>query len=144
MSEVTDRRMPTHLAFLVGVSAGAYAFALAGVTALQSSADAGLIAERLPAAQAADQAARDHDALEQAVSSAADRYTALADRYDQAGAGIGGVESALDGLASRAASLTRSTTVLRVAPFSLPKLAPSVARSVSAPRTHATTKASGG
>ena len=139
-----DRRVPTHLAILVGVSAGAYAVSLAGITALQSAADAQLIAQRLPSQHAAEQASRDHDALEQAVAGAADWYAALAYRYDQAGTTIGGVETALDGLATRAASLTESTTKLRVAPFSLPRVARSVTRSVSAPPTHATTGASGG
>ena len=139
-STVIDRRVPTHLAILVGVSAGAYAVSLAGITALQSSrrrtADRGATA----VTAGGGAAARDHDALEQAVAAAADRYAALADRYDQAGAGIGGVETALDGLATRAASLTESAAKLRVAPFSLPRVARSVTRSVSAPKTHATTR----
>jgi hypothetical protein len=143
-STVNDRRVPTHLAILVGVSAGAYAITLAGVAALQSTEDARLIAQRLPSQRAAEQAARDHDALEQAVAAAADRYAALADGYDRAGIGIGGVEKALDGLATRAASLTKSASTMRVAPFSLPKVTRSVTRSVSPPKTHATTKASGG
>lgn len=139
-----DRRVPTHLAILIGVSAGAYAVSLAGITALQSSADARLTAQRLPSQQAAEQAARDHDALERAVAAAADRYAGLADRYEQAGTSIGSVELALDGLATRAASLTESAAKLRVAPFSLPRVARSVTQTVSAPKTHATTKASGG
>jgi hypothetical protein len=143
-STVIDRRVPIHIAILVGVSAGAYAVSLAGITALQSTADARLIAQRLPSQRAAERAARDHDALEAAVAAAADRYAVLADRYDQAGTGIGGVETALDGLATRAASLTESAAKLRVAPFSLPRVARSVTRSVSAPKTHATTRASGG
>jgi hypothetical protein len=143
MSTVIDRRVPTHLAILVGVSASAYAITLAGVTALQSSADARLIAERQPSQQAAESAARDHDALEGAVAAAADRYAALADRYDRAGSGIAGIEAALDGLATRAASLTESTANLKVAKVSLPKVTRSVTRSVAQPKTHATTKASG-
>ncbi len=139
-----DRRVPTHLAILVGVSAGAYALSLAGITALQSTADARLIDQRLPSQQAAEQAARDHDALERAIDTAAQRYATLAARYDQAGTGIGGVETALDDLATRAASLTESTAKLRVAPFTLPRVTRSVTRSATPPKTHATTKASGG
>ena len=58
---VIDRRIPTHLAVLVGVTAGAYAITLAGVTALQSSQDARLIADREPSQMAAAEAARDHE-----------------------------------------------------------------------------------
>jgi len=141
---VIDRRVPTHLAILIGISAGAYATTLAGVTALQSSQEARLMAQRLPTQQAAERAARTHGALEQAVAAAASRYAALADRYDQAGTDLGRVEIALDGLASRAATLTTSAAKLRVAPFRLPRVPRSVTRSVSPPRTHATTKASGG
>ncbi len=141
---VIDRRIPTHLAVLVGVTAGAYAITLAGVTALQSSQDARLIADRQPSHLAAAEAARDHDALEGAVAAAAGRYAALADRYDHAGADIAGVESSLDRLATRAASLTESAATLRVAPFSLPRVTRSVTRSASPPKTHATTRASGG
>jgi hypothetical protein len=139
-----DRRIPTHLAILVGVSAGAYAISLAGITALQSTADARLIAQRLPSQQAAAQAARDHDGLERAVDAAAQRYATLAERYDQAGTGIGGVETALDDLATRAANLTESAAELRVVPFTLPRVTRSVTRAAAPPRTHATTKASGG
>ena len=39
---VAERRVPMHLVVLVGCSAGAYSLALAGMTALQSRADAAL------------------------------------------------------------------------------------------------------
>jgi hypothetical protein len=140
---MTDRRVPAHLAILVGVSAGAYAVALAGVSALQSSADSRLISQRLPFQLAAEQAAREHDRAERAVAAAADRYIVLAARYERAGGAFAEVESALDGLAARAATLTESAAMLRVEPFSLPTVGRLVPRSVSPPTTHATTKASG-
>lgn len=141
---MTDRRIPTHLAVLVGVSAGAYAISLAGVTSLQSAADVRLTAERQPSHRAAEQVARDVDALERAAAAAAGRYADLADRYAQVGIDIGDTEAALDSLATRAASLTESAATLRVTEFTLPRVAPSVTRSTSTPRTHATTAASGG
>ena len=141
---MTDRRIPPHIAVLVGVSASAYAMVLAGVTALQSTTDARIIAQRYPAQQAATEAARQHDASDEALATAADRYEALAQRYSQAGAALGTVETDLDDLATRAADLSASAAKLRVAPIRLPQVARSVTRITVAPTTHATTKASGG
>jgi len=144
---MTDRRFPTHLAVLVGVSAGAYAVSVAGVAALQAHADARLTAERAPFGQAADAAAADHDSLEAAVEIAARRYLELTSRYDQLGGRITTVEDALDSLATRAATLTESAASLPTR-FSLPTVrsAPRVVVSAprsSAPKTSATTGASG-
>lgn len=140
---VTERRVPGHLAILVGVSAGAYAVSLAGVTALQSTSDTRLIAEREPIRLAAEAAAADHQALEAAAKRAADHYAALAARYAGAGAGTADLEGALDGLAARAAALTESTASLPTR-FSLPRVRSAPRISSSAPRTNATTRASGG
>ena len=140
---VTDRRVPAHLAILVGVSASAYAVSLAGVTALQSTSDARLIAEREPIRLAAEAAAADHQALEAAAKRAADHYAALAARYDGAGTGMADLEGALDGLATRAAALTESTASLPTR-FSLPHVRSAPRISSSAPKTHSTTRASGG
>ena len=60
---MTESRRPIHLAVLVGVSAGAYAISLAGVTALQSTTDARIAAERAPADHAVDVMAVGHDRL---------------------------------------------------------------------------------
>ena len=137
-----DRRIPTHLAVLVGVSAGAYAISLAGVTALQSNADVRLITQRAPVQGAAEAAAADHDALEDAVAAAARRYAALAATYDRIGADLGGMEGALDDLATRAADLTESAASLPTR-FSLPRVQAAPRRVASPPKTHATTGASG-
>jgi hypothetical protein len=145
-STMTDRRFPTHLAVLVGISAGAYAVSVAGVAALQAHADTRLSAERAPFGQAADAAAADHDALEAAVEAAARRYLVLAGRYDRLGGQVTTLEAGLDALAARAAALTESTTSLPTR-FSLPTIrsAPRVvaAPRTSAPKTSATTGASG-
>ena len=141
---MTERRLPPHLAVLVGISAGAYAIALAGVTALQSTADATVIAQRRPPQLTADLAARQHDTIDDSLAEAFERYAELVDRYDQAGVRLSVVEASLDGLATRAAGLTTSAAALRVTPFSLPRVSASVTRSVPRPTTHATTRASGG
>jgi hypothetical protein len=141
---MTERRLPAHLAVLVGISAGAYSIALAGVTALQSMADAAVIAQRRPAEQTADVAAQQHDAIDRSVAGVFERYARLVDRYDQVGIHLSVVEASLDDLATRAAGLSTSAATLRVTPFSLPRVSPSVPRSAPRPTTHATTRASGG
>jgi hypothetical protein len=143
MSMTTDGRIPTHLVVLVGVTAGAYAMALAGVAFLQADADARLNADRAPVGLAAKLAADEHDQLEAAVEAAARRYLALAAHYDRLGGQVTNVEAALDGLASRAATLSESAASLPTR-FSLPTVVRSVPRVVvPAPKTSATTGASG-
>lgn len=138
---MTDARRPVHLAVLLGVSAGAYAAALAGVTALQAGADATLQAARAPIGRAADTVAAEHDALETALEDAARRYSVLADRYRRSGLDLEEIESAIDELVARAASVSESAASMPTR-FSLPSVR-AAPRIVPAPRTHATTRASG-
>ena len=140
---MTRPRVPPHLGVLVGVAAGTYAITLAGVTALQSTADARLIAQRLPARQAAELAARRHERLERSLAAASDRYTTLADRYAISGGALQDLDAALEELATRAASLSESASTLHVSRFTLPQVSRSAPRA-AAPATHATTRASGG
>jgi hypothetical protein len=138
-----DRRLPSHLAILIGISAGAYAVSLAGVTALQSGADARLRDDREPARLAAATVAADHAELEAAVESAARRYAALAERYQETGATVTGMEASLDELAVRAATLAESAASLPTR-FSLPTVRAAAApRRAAPPKTDATTRASG-
>ena len=142
-----DRRIPTHLAMLVGVSAGVYAVSLAGVTALQSTEDARLHAQREPIQLTADTAAANHDALQARLEAAAQHYEALATRYGSVGDGLAGMEGDLGALAGRAAKLTQSTATLPTnfaTRLALPRVQYSAPRAASVPRTHATTRASGG
>ena len=143
---MTELRRPLHLAVLAGLSAGAYAGSLALVTMLQSSADAALVAERVPVRAAADDIAASHDSLEAALAAAANRYSRLADRYSALLPDIAGVQSSVDSLARTTAAVTDSTLTLPTH-VSLPAVqaAPRVARvvRVAAPTTQATTGASG-
>jgi hypothetical protein len=139
----TESRRPFHLAVLLGGSTVGYAAALAVVTALQSTSDAGLIASREPLARTTGAIVANHDVLEQAVADATDRYTALADRYADLAPRIGDLEGALDALTGLADTLTESTRSLPTR-VSLPAVrsAPAPAPA-GAPRTHAVTGASG-
>lgn len=141
---MTDRRVPpAHLFVLIGVSAGVYAVSLAGVTGVQSAADAKVHAQREPIRLAADAARDQHDRLEAAVEAASQRYQELADRYASSGEWLTGMEGSLDTLASRAADLSESTASLPTR-FSLPSVRAAAPRTSSKPKTHTTTRASGG
>jgi hypothetical protein len=138
-----DRRLPSHLAVLIGVSAGAYAVSLAGMTALQAGADARLRDAREPFRLAAEAVAAEHGDLEDAIESARHRYTAAATRYGMTGATITEMEGSLDELAVRAATLLESAAALPTR-FSLPAVrtvAPP--RQAAPPKTDSTTRASG-
>lgn len=140
---MTERHRPLHLAVLAGLSASAYAGSLAFVALLQSSADAALVAERVPIRVAADAITANHDRLEAAVADATKRYAQLADRYSALLPGIAGVASSVDALARTTAAVADSTLTLPTH-VSLPTVqaAPRVVR-VAAPTTQATTGASG-
>jgi hypothetical protein len=140
---MTELRRPLHLAVLAGLSAGAYAGSLALVTMLQSSADAALVAERVPVRAAADEIAASHDGLEAAVAAAANRYSRLAERYSGLLPAIAGIETSIDSLAETTAAVSDSTLSLPTH-VRLPAVqaAPRVVR-VAAPATQATTGASG-
>lgn len=92
----TERGRPVHLVVLVGLSTSAYAIALAGVTALQSVSDAGLIADRAPALQAAEQMAHGHDRIEDTLEQAQQAYAVAAGRYERLTPAMADMETALD------------------------------------------------
>ena len=123
------------------MSAGAYSLALAGMTALQSRADAALAGDRTPMVQTLDAIAADHDELERAVSAAVSEYDRLAGTYDGLGATFSDVEDRLDVLAGMASSISHTASSLP-SRVSLPSVR-SATRSVTPPRTQATTGASG-
>lgn len=138
---MVDRRLPAHIAVLLGASVGAYAVSLACVTALQANWDASVRADRAPARRAADAISADHDALETTVEAAARRYVTLIERYSRIGGSMTGMQESLGVLAERAATLSETAASLPTR-VSLPAVRSAPAR-VAPPRTQATTRASG-
>lgn len=141
---MTERRRPVHLAVLVGVSASAYAASLAGVTALQSSMDARIAADRAPAGHAADLLATGHDQLETSLDEASRAYTQAAGRYAALGTRLIDMETSLDDLGKRVAKVTGAADALP-GHVSLPTIRTTTSTRVVT-RTkvvHATTGASG-
>ncbi len=139
---MTDSRRPLHVAIFLGVSAGAYAVSLAGVTALQAQSEAAVLVERVPTAQEIAEIGARHDVLETSAERAAAAYARAASAYDTVGKTLADVETRLTGLADVVGTIQGAAQSLpsRVA---LPRVS-RPATAVSRPTVHATTAASGG
>ena len=137
----TETRRPLHVGVLLGLSAGAYAITLAGVTGLQSTADEAAIEARQPALSALEAAAVEHDRLEAELSAARSSLATAGDDYDDVAARIGALQARLETLATTVGTLEGATLSLPTR-IALPS-APRVPAAVSRPTTQATTGASG-
>ena len=140
---MTERRPPLHLAVLVGASTAVYAVSLAGVTAVQSSADRALILRQSPAAEAAARLKAGHDGLEAEIERATRAYVIFAARYDELSASLSSLETSLESYARQAGQLSGAARALpeRVR---LPAVTRAVRSVASKPTVNATTGASGG
>ena len=139
---MTDRRLPIHVAVLVGASTAAYAVSMAGVTALQSNTDQALITARAPSQAAADRAAQAHDRLQAQIQLSAGAYAASAASYDSLTADLSTLDSSLEAYAGRMAKVSGAARALP-ARASMPSVARSSGSSSSKPRVKASTAASG-
>ena len=137
----TERRVPLHLAVLVGASTAVYAASLAGVTALQSASNGSVVEAQAPARDAVERLSEGHDRLEAELDAAARVYAASADRYEQVTLGVSSLDRSLETFAAEAARVSGAARALpgRVT-------MPTVSRtttSTSKPRVSGTTGASG-
>jgi hypothetical protein len=139
---MTERRQPLHLAVFLGLSAGAYAVSLAGVTALQARSEAAILADRGPTTQAIDRISAAHDRLEGRADRVAAAFARAAGGYDAVGQGLVEVEANLSALADVVGSIDGAARALP-ARAALPTVSRSVT-AVARPAVHATTAASGG
>ncbi len=137
-----EPRRPLHLAVVVGLSAGAYAASLAGVTALQAASERSLAADYGPAAAAIDQLRSHHDEMDTRLAAAAAAYDRAAATYDQVAGDLAAYEKQLGTLAKQVARAKGSASWMPTSGGSLPSVARSSA-SASRPTSHATTCASG-
>ena len=127
---------------MVGASTALYAISMAGVTAIQSSADRDLMRRGSPAEDAAARLVDGNDRLETTLGRAADAYADAAARYDALAPQLDGMERSLDTLAGRVEAVGGAARALPQS-VSLPKVTRS-APAASRPKTSATTGASGG
>lgn len=135
-------RVPAHVVVLMGLSAGAYAIAVAGVTGLQSRTESALAAARAPAIAAIETSQQEHARLEQRVEAARKAYEAAAAAYAATGNGLSTMESTLGDLVGVVTEINGSTASLPTS-VKLPAISGSVSVG-AAPVIHATTTASGG
>jgi len=143
MTEVRrSRGVPAHVGVLLGLSAGAYAAVLTGVTASQSAIEAARIAERAPIEAGLSALAASHNRLDAALGQARDRYATAAAEYADLAPGIAGLESDIADLSGLVAQI-QGTAAALPAGAPMPAIRTSVA-AVAAPPVHAVTGASGG
>jgi hypothetical protein len=130
-------RIPSHVMALIGLSTCGYAATLAGITALQSAADAQTMADRAPLAAAVDAVTDRSDRLAARIADLAAAQASAADAYDAVTAGIAGAEGDLGGLSTSVAGVDGASRSLptRVA---LPPAVRATVRS-SGTTAHATT-----
>ncbi len=94
-----EPRRPVHLAVIVGLSAGAYAVSLAGVTALQAASDQQLDAANGPAADAVKTLQAEHARLDDRLAAAASTYDAATAAYADISGQLAAMEKRLGKLA---------------------------------------------
>jgi len=139
---MTERRYPIHLAVLVGASTAAYAVSLAGITALQSTADLTAVDRQSPVEQMATRIRVGHDRLQDELARSADAYAASASRYDEIAANLAALETSLDAYAGQIGQVSGAARALP-ARVRLPVVSRSVTTTVTKPRVRSTTGASG-
>jgi hypothetical protein len=135
------RRLPAHLAVMLGLSTAAYAVSLAAVAADQSRADAATAAARAPTQDAIDSLVRADHELDDQLGRADAQLTEMAAAYGSTGQQLTAMEAVLAGFAGTVADINGVSQAL---PASVPlPVIPKPVRA-SVPTTHATTGASGG
>lgn len=135
---------PARAAMLLGSSAAVYAIALAAVAALQSGTDAELAARRGPYLESVAAARAANDALAGSLAALDADARSVADRYAGVSSAIAEQEASLDELAALVGRVQGTANALPTR-ISLPSVTVrSTSRQAAAPRTTATTGASGG
>ena len=142
MAMMTDRRVPLHLAVLVGASTAAYAISLASVTALQAAADEAVVVARAPARDAATRLTNGHDRLQAELDAATRAYATAASRYDELSAAVASLDASLEGYTEAAARVSGAAHALP-SRVSLPSVSRTSTGITTKPRVSGTTGASG-
>ena len=96
-----ESRRPVHLAIFVGLSAGAYAASLAGVTALQAATVQAVSDGYAPTSDAIDLLKTHHDELEARLQAATAAYNTAADTYGDVSGSLKAYEQQLQALAEQ-------------------------------------------
>jgi hypothetical protein len=137
-----ERRRPVHLAIFVGLSAGAYAASLAGVTALQAVSVQAVSDGYAPTSDAIDLLKTHHDELEARLQAAAAAYNTAADTYGGVSGSLKAYEEQLQALAKQVTKTKGSAAWVPPTSGGLPSVG-RVSATTSKPVSHAKTCASG-
>ncbi|GEM_PF-2014629 len=117
-----EPRRPLHLAVVAGLSVGAYAATLAGVTALQAASDHDLVAANAPAADMLALLTAEHDRLEARMTEASSAYDSAAAAYADIGPTLTAMEKRLAKLAAQVRAVEGSAAWTPPAPARLPTI----------------------
>lgn len=134
----TETRRPIHIAVVIGISAGAYAASLAGVTALQAASNQQLEDANAPARDAISAIVAEHDRLDQ-------RLTAAGTAYGSAAAAYADIVDRMTGVEMRLGSLARQVKKVEGSAAWVPPAVrlPSVSRAAAAPSKPASNGSTG-
>jgi len=131
-------RLPVRVLTLAGVSTATYALSLAAVTALQSAAEAAVMADREPVASLIDDVSARNDRLAGQLDGLTATDGLLATSYESTTAAIGELETSLGELASTVARVDGAARALPAA-VALPPVVRSARSGGGSPATsHAT------
>ncbi len=133
---------PARAGMLIGASAAVYAVSLAGVSALQSSSDAALDAQRQPYVDTVANARTANDRLEAAILQVDRETRSLVAAYAATGDDLTAYQGRLDALAALVADVQGSAASLPTR-ISLPRVSVHTTAVSAAPRTTTRTSASG-
>ena len=137
-----EGRRPIHLAVFIGLSAGAYAVSMAGVTALQAATVQTTSDGYAPTTDAIDLLKTQHDALEARLQAATDAYNTAAGTYGTVAGSLKAYEQQLQALAKQVSKTKGSAAWVPAAGGGLPSVGRASASS-SKPASNAKTCASG-
>jgi uncharacterized protein YhaN len=123
---------------MIGASTALYAASMAGVTAIQSSADRTLILRQTPAEEAAERLRDGHARLESQIDQAAAAYSRAVGAYDALTPRLGDMEDSLERLTGQVKTVSGAAKALP-ARISLPPVKRTVVRTVTVPRPKVST-----
>ncbi len=145
VARVAEARRPIHIAVVVGLSAGAYAASLAGVTALQAASDRQLAEANAPAGEAISALTEEHDRLGDRLAAAGSAYGSAASAYADITAKMAQVEKRLDKLAGQVSKVQGAAAwnPPAVVRSGMPSISRSVAPPPAKPASNGSSGASG-
>jgi hypothetical protein len=142
VTRTVEARRPVHLAVVVGLSAGAYAASLAGVTALQAAANRDLADANAPAVDTLATLTAEHDRLEARLSAAGTTYGTAAAAYSDITDQLSGLEAKLGKLAATVKKVEGSASWVPPA-VRMPSVSRAAPARAAAPASNGSSGASG-